>query len=124
MVKVKVTSPISPDEGYIFNKNLTKAITFKKKDGTVDVPKGTYDIYVEFYDNSYYYVFKEGVEVTDGMELEFSQDDSTHPIEFHYFDENNNELFMDITDKGKVETQGTADEVTKLFNYFLSRTGV
>lgn len=31
---------------------------------------------------------------------------------------------MDITDKGKVETQGTADEVTKLLNYFLSRIGV
>lgn len=112
-VNLKVTSSRKPTSGAIFNKDLMENIDFNGKEGSIKVPKGTYDFYVDFIGDSYYYVFKENVEVTDGMVLEFDQNEATDPVEFHYFDENNQELFMDVYSGSKLDTKGTANDMTK-----------
>lgn len=112
-VNLKVTSSRKPTSGAIFNKDLMENIDFNGKEGSIKVPKGTYDFYVDFIGDSYYYVFKENVEVTDGMVLEFDQNEATYPVEFHYFDENNQELFMDVYSGSKLDTKGTANDMTK-----------
>ena len=113
-VKLKVISAGKPSSGAVFNKDLKEEINFRGKEGTIKVPKGTYDFYVDFISDSYYYVFKENVQVTQDLVLEFDQGEATNPIEFHYFDENSKELFMDIYSGSTLDTPGTADEMTKL----------
>lgn len=113
-IKVKAICTRKPDGAVIFNKDMMKSIDFSGKEATVDVPKGTYDMYVEFYDDSHYYVYKENIHANENMELEFDQKEANIPIEFHYFDENNKELHLDIYDGKTVATPGTADNMLKL----------
>ena len=112
-VTFKVVSSKRPYEGYIFNKDLNEEIDFSGKEGSIEVPKGKYDMFVSFNDVVFKYVFKENVEVTDGMVIEFDQNDANIPLEFHFFDENNKELYMDVSEGSTVVTKGTANKMVK-----------
>lgn len=113
-VNLKVTSKRAPISGMVFNKDIREHVYFDGKECSVQVPKGVYDAYVEINDGSYYYVYKENINVTKDTVIEFDQSESVYPVEFHYFDENNKELFMDVYDGSTFDTPGTADEMIKL----------
>ncbi len=113
-VTVKALGNIEPEEGMIFNKDLKQFVEFENNVATVEVPKGTYDFYVSFYDEVSHYVFKENVSVAQNMELEFDPKESIYPIEFRYYDENNTDLHLEVVDGGNIDTPATADDVIKI----------
>lgn len=113
-VTLKAVSKSTPVSGTIFNKDVKEHVYFEGKECSIQVPKGTYDAYVEFNAGSYYYVFKENINATHDIEVEFDQSEAIYPVEFHYFDENNKELFMDVYNGSTLDTPGTADEMIKL----------
>ena len=108
-LKIKVKGDQHLFGGSIFNKDEYKQFDFNGKECTIRIPKGVYDAYVEFGDISDCYVFKENINLTQDTEIEFDQSESTIPVVFHYFDENNKELFMDIYNGSTLDTPGTAD---------------
>ena len=110
-VTVKVVSANKPVDAYIINKDVFGNVEFSGMEGSLEVPQGTYDVFVEF---EHAYVFKENVQVTGDMTLEFDENEAIYPVELRYFDENGQQLHLDITYKGKVDTKGTADDMIKL----------
>jgi hypothetical protein len=109
-IRVKVVNGNATD-AYVYNKDMIANIEIKKGMGSVAVPQGKYDVYVDF-DNAY--VFKENVQLTGNVELEFDKNDANIPIELNYYDENGKQLHLDITNKGKVEIPKTADDMLRL----------
>lgn len=110
-VTVKVVSVNKPVDAYIINKDVFGNVEFSGMEGSLEVPQGTYDVFVEF---EHAYVFKEDVQVTGDLTLEFDENEAIYPVELRYFDENGQQLHLDITYKGKVDTKGTADDMIKL----------
>lgn len=98
-ITVKITSTRKPKNAIIFNKNKMDIIRFiKGKESSIQIPKGTYDLYAEFLGDKHSYVFRENIQATEDQVIEIDQDEANIPIEFHYFDENNQELHLDIYD--------------------------
>lgn len=113
-VTLKVVSAEDPEDGLIYNQGVFQVVEFEGKEASVQVPKGKYDMLVEFYSRVGYYVFKENVEVTGDMVLEFDQNEATIPVEINYYDENNTEFRLETRQGGEVVDPGTADEILKL----------
>lgn len=117
-ITVKITSTRKPKNAIIFNKNKMDIIRFiKGKESSIQVPKGTYDLYAEFLGDKHSYVFRENIQATEDQVIEIDQDEANIPIEFHYFDENNQELHLDIYDGKNVATPGTASDIMKLTSF-------
>ena len=114
---LKVTSNRSPDQAIVIGKDFMQAVEFSAKTGSIDLPKGTYDLYLEFGGKTSYYVFRENVEVNGDMELSIDQSEANIPIETYYYDENGNELHAVVKDKGEVVEEATCDDIVKLFSF-------
>lgn len=56
----------------------------KGKESSIQVPKGTYDLYAEFLGDKHSYVFRENIQATEDQVIEIDQDEANIPIEFHY----------------------------------------
>lgn len=114
---LKVTSNRSPDQAIVIGKDFMQAVEFSAKTGSINLPKGTYDLYLEFGGKTSYYVFRENVEVNGDMELSIDQSEANIPIETYYYDENGNELHAVVKDKGEVVEEATCDDIVKLFSF-------
>ena len=79
-VTLKAVSKSTPVSGTIFNKDVKEHVYFEGKECSIQVPKGTYDAYVEFNAGSYYYVFKENINATQDIELEFDQSEAIYRV--------------------------------------------
>ena len=111
---LKITASSKPYKAFLFNNDIKKEVKFRKKEGTAKVPVGTYDLYLYFSGAPSRYVFKEGIEVKDEVTMEIDENEATIPVEFHYYDENGKELFLNIMDGTQVDTKGTADGMRKV----------
>lgn len=101
----------------LYNKEVGKFEYFDGKSQTVieNVPAGKYDVAVEFENfTQLYYVFKEDVEVKEDITLEFNMDEAVNGITYKYYDENNQELYMDEYDYDyNLTREGTALDMVK-----------
>lgn len=114
-VTLKLNGTGNHISGTVYNKDMVDDIRFSGKEGSIEVPLGTYDFCIDFYGAYRYFMIKENVTVTGDMTVEFNQDEANVPMEFHYFNENGKELHLDINDEnGEVETPGTASNIIKL----------
>lgn len=111
---VNVVSERRPYKAWIFNKETKKQIQFKRKEGVVKVPVGTYDMFVYFSGEPNRYVFKENIKLEGEVRVDIDENEATIPVEFHYFDENGKELHLDIMNGKEVDTKGTADGMRKV----------
>lgn len=111
-------SGIKPVTAGIFNKEFKNNFTFDKGDEqTIQVPQGTYDMFVQFKRGASYYVFKENLDVKDGDVIEFDQEEAVNDITYSFLDESCEELYMDVYDGNKLIRQGNADNMTKITSF-------
>lgn len=113
-----ITADKRPVDAMIFNKNYSGELEFTRKECKTTVPKGVYDLYVEIYDDYgvAHFVYKENVDLTQDQQISIAHTEANIPVEFHFFDEKNKELHMNITEDQKVVTPKTADDMVKLYS--------
>lgn len=113
-----ITADKRPVDAMIFNKDYSKELEFTRKECNMAIPKGVYDLYVEIYDDNGVarFVFKENVDLTQDQNITINHTEADIPVEFHFFDENNQELHMNITEDQKVVIPKTADDMVKLYS--------
>lgn len=113
-----ITADKRPVDAMIFNKDYSKELEFTRKECNMAIPKGVYDLYVEIYDDNgvAHFVFKENVDLTQDQNITINHTEADIPVEFHFFDENNQELHMNITEDQKVVIPKTADDMVKLYS--------
>ena len=99
----------------IYNKDFKLTDYFSgKTEKTINVPEGTYDMFVSFTGKTNYYVYKEDVTIKDGDVIVFDQKEAINDITFTFTDENDEGLFMDIYDGNQLVTKGTAESMSKI----------
>ena len=113
-----ITADKRPVDAAIFNKDLSETLEFNRKECKTTLPKGVYDLFVEIYDDNgvAHFVYKENVDLTTDQNISIAHTEADIPVEFHFFDENNKELHMNITEKQEVVIPKTADDMVKLYS--------
>lgn len=115
-MKCKMNDDVEPYIGVVYNKDFKEQFYLYSSSPSSDMqlPEGTYDMFMSFYGTTNYYVFKENVTVKDGDVIEFDQAEAVNDVTYKFYDENNNELFMDVYDGSLQVEDGTADDMSKL----------
>ena len=109
---------VKPSAVGVFNNEFKKKFDFSKgTEKTIEIPKGRYDMFMQFRKGTSYYVFKENIEVNDGDIIEFDKDEATNKVTYSFVDESNEELFMDVYDGSKLVESGNADNITKITSF-------
>ena len=113
-----ITADKRPVDAAIFNKDFSETLEFNRKECKTTLPKGVYDLYVEIYDDNgvAHFVYKENVDLTTDQNISIAHTEADIPVEFHFFDENNKELHMNITEKQEVVVPKTADDIVKIYS--------
>lgn len=109
---------IQPTAGGIYNNDFKQNIWIEKgNEQEIEVPQGTYDMFLQFRKGTSYYVFKENIEVHDGDVIEFNQAEAVNDVTFKFYDESDKELFMDLYDGATLVEAGNADNMTKITSF-------
>ena len=109
------------EQGVIVVDKSGKEATF-----TCQMPAGTYDMHAMFKGKptGTYVVFKENVEITDGITITFVKDEANVPLTFKFFDENSTPLTLDQYENGAVAVAGNVNSYRSYTFFSLKGMGV
>lgn len=100
-------------QGVIFNKDYKQVVFFdKSSEPQISVPEGTYDMYTIFSGGTFYFVFKENIEVKDGDVYEFVQTDAKHATKYKFYNENDKRILVDGPD-----AESSASDMSKYTSF-------